>query len=143
MRLLTENRKLLLAAAGVILAAGAASAETMKAEIPFAFRVGRRVMQPGAYRVSLAPSPTGKRLLKLTNIDVKQTVLLSPVVTDAPKAWSDSGLPRLRFACDGGPCTMLGLWMGEGNALTFLPEHERHGEPRITDVALRPERAVE
>ncbi len=53
--------KLMIAAAALVVAAGAASAQTMKAEIPFAFRAGDKVMAAGTYRVETLSTQTGAR----------------------------------------------------------------------------------
>ena len=51
-----------LAVAALTLAAGTASAQTVKAEIPFAFRVGGQIMQPG--RVSRRSSYPLRRVCR-------------------------------------------------------------------------------
>ena len=51
MKQLTTN---LMAAAVVALAAGSASAQTLKADIPFTFHVAGVVMTPGPYEISNA-----------------------------------------------------------------------------------------
>src|SRR6266567_212333 len=100
-----------LAVAAVTLAAGTVSAQTMKAEIPFAFRVGKQVMQPGAYVVSMLPSTSVAQIYRLSNSDVKQSALVAPAArSDVPKEWGADAIPRLRFACSDGPCTLIALW---------------------------------
>jgi hypothetical protein len=133
---------MILAVAGMALAAGTASAQTMRAEVPFAFRVGSQVMLPGEYLVSVLPSLSGSQVLNLTNRDLKKTALIVPIPTGTPKEWSTKGAPRLRFACSDAPaCTLTSLWLGEGDTFTFHPERAKNGESRIAEIALRPERA--
>ena len=80
-----------LAVAALTLAAGTVSAQTMKAEIPFAFHVGNKVMQPGEYHVSRLSGYTGTSVWKLSNVDAKQSVLMVPVHRAAPsKEWTES-----------------------------------------------------
>src|SRR5271169_4577719 len=47
--------KMMVAAATVVVAAGTASAQNLKADIPFTFRAGGKVMAAGTYRVSRIP----------------------------------------------------------------------------------------
>jgi hypothetical protein len=133
-----------LAVAALTLTAGTISAQTMKAEIPFAFRVGKQVMQPGAYLVNILPSSSGAQIVRLANRDAKQSVLLVPSARfDVPRAWTSEARPKLRFACSEGPCTLNSMWMGEGSALQFHSQRGKNGEPRIAEITLRPERAAD
>jgi hypothetical protein len=141
MKRLTIN--MLLAVAGVVLATGTVSAQAMKAEIPFSFRVGKQVMQPGAYHVSFLPGTNGVRVVKVTNSDVRRTVLMAPIYTETSKSWTAAGMPKLRFACSEGPCALVSLWMGDGDTLAFSSERMKNGEPRIAEITLRPERAAD
>ena len=139
MKRLTMN--MTLAVAALALAAGTLSAQTMKAEIPFAFRVGRQVMQPGEYRVNFLPGNTGAHVVKVTNNDVRRAVLLVPIYTDTSKTWMAAGMPQLRFACSEGPCTLISLWTGDGETLAFSAGRMKNGDPRISEITLRSERA--
>jgi hypothetical protein len=49
MKNLTKN--MMIAAAALVVAAGAAQAQTIKAEVPFSFRVAGTVLPAGEYRV--------------------------------------------------------------------------------------------
>ena len=129
-----------LAVATLAVAAGTVSAQTMKAEIPFAFRVGNRVMQPGQYRIIVTSGSTP--LLNLLNIDRHEAVLLSTAyLNDVPMRWSAAGLPKLSFLCGEGPCTVSQAWTGEGYALSFQAPRGKNGEPHIAEIVLRRDRA--
>ena len=131
-----------LAVAALTVAAGTASAQTMKAEIPFAFRVGKQVMQPGEYRVNVRYTNAGSQLLYVATREGNRTVVLSPAYRkDAPKDWTAAGLPKLSFACGEGPCTIERVWTGDGDALNFYTPRGKNGEPRIAEIILRPDRA--
>jgi hypothetical protein len=131
-----------LAVAALVLAAGTVSAQTMKAEIPFAFRVGQQVMQPGEYRVRLVSNSSSSPLLTLANFDADRTVLLMATNRiQMSKEWKLAGLPMLSFACGEGPCTITGVSMGRGYTFNFPSARGKNGEPRLAEVVLRPERA--
>ena len=129
-----------LAVAALAVAAGTASAQTMKAEIPFAFRVGNRVMQPGEYRITMTNGSTP--ILNLLNIERHQAVLLSTAyLNDVPKQWAAEGLAKLAFLCGEGPCTVSQVWTGTGYALSFKTPRGKNGEPHIAEIVLRRDRA--
>ncbi len=128
-----------LAVAAFALAAGTVSAQTMKAEIPFAFRVGNQVMQPGEYRVRLVSNSSSSPLLSLANFDAGRTVLL--MATNRNAEPMKGGLPKLSFSCGEGPCTITGVSMGRGYTLNFPAARGKNGEPRLAEILLRPERA--
>jgi hypothetical protein len=131
-----------LAVAALAVAAGTVSAQTMKAEIPFAFRVGKQVMQPGEYRVTVKYTNSGSQLLYVATREGDHTVLLAPAYRkDAPKDWTAAGLPKLSFACGEGPCTINRVWTGDGDALNFSTPRGKNGEPHISEIILRPDRA--
>ena len=133
-----------LAVAALTLTAGTISAQTMKAEIPFAFRVGRQLMQPGSYRVSILSGTSSTRIVRLTGDSVVRTTLASQTShNDVPSAWTAEASPKLRFTCDEGPCTLTSLWVGSGSPLEFRSERAKNGEPRIAEVTLRPDRSVD
>jgi hypothetical protein len=99
-------------------------------------------MQPGEYRVSLQRGSSGTPLLTLANLDVNRSVILMPYLSgDVPKAWSEAGLPKLRFLCGEGPCTITGVWTGEGDAYEFHYSRGKDGELRAAEIVLRPDRA--
>jgi hypothetical protein len=130
-----------LAVAALAVAAGTVSAQTtMKAEIPFAFRVGNRVMQAGEYRITLTSGSTP--ILNLLNLERHQAALLSTAyVNDVPRQWAAAGLPKLAFLCGEGPCTVSQVWVGHGYALAFKPPRGKNGEPHIAEIVLRRDRA--
>jgi hypothetical protein len=131
---------MILAVTAVAAAAGTVSAQTMKAEIPFAFRVGKQMMQPGEYRVRLFSNASGSPLLSLADFDAGRTVLL--VATNrnpVPEEWKAAGLPKLSFTCGEGPCTITSVWMGQGSTFNFPAARGRAGEPHLAEIVLRPE----
>ena len=129
-----------LAVAALAVAAGTVSAQTLKAEIPFAFRVGNKVMQPGEYRITLTSGSAP--ILNLHNFERRQSALLATAyMNDVPKQWKAAGLPKLAFLCGEGPCTVSQVWTGEGYALSFNTPRGKNGEPHIAEIVLRRDRA--
>jgi len=113
--------KLMIATAALVVVAGAASAQTLKATIPFEFRAVNRVMEPGTYRVqiSLRGNTT---IFDLSNLESgRSVVLLEQAPVEPQQAWQAEGQARLAFACTGGSCALAELWAGPGShyAYTF------------------------
>jgi len=105
----------MIAVAALTVAAGSASAQTYKAEIPMAFRAGRSVLAPGAYNFEVQISAAGHGVLMIRRSDTKLVAIVLPTAgSDAPKAWRDAGNPILAFECVGHDCTLRQLWSGQG-----------------------------
>lgn len=112
--------RLMIATAALVVGTGLASAQTLKAEIPFAFHVGDRLMAPGTYRVELSQM-SGSPLIRLLNVHSGGSAALLPQAkVDPQKAWKTEGNPKLAFACIGGSCSLAKAWDGSGSyAYTF------------------------
>ena len=130
--------RLTIAATALIVAAGAASAQTLKAEIPFAFHVGNRIMEPGIYRVdNLAQS--GPPVFRLQEARTHRVVVrIAQAVADPEKTWTVTGGPKLAFACGDGRCDLAEVWAGSGsNAYTFrLPKLGKDYEASLTVIPM-------
>lgn len=138
----SSTKTMTLAIAAVAMAAGTVSAQTMKAEIPFAFRVGKQIMQPGEYRVHVLPNRSGVPILALANRETNQSALVVSAYRNAPsKAWAAAGNAKLSFTCGAGPCTLTRAWSGEGDAFNFPHTLAKDGEMRTAEITLRPDRA--
>jgi hypothetical protein len=132
---------MLLAVGALVFAAGTVSAQTMKAEIPFAFRVGNKVMQPGEYRLYLVPFGSAVAW-ELANFDARQSVLAMASNRATPsKEWLAARTAKLSFTCGEGPCTLNRIWSGEGDAYQFRTPRGKDGEPHIAEIPMRPDRA--
>src|ERR1019366_1957819 len=68
--------KLMIAAAALMIAAGAASAQAMKVEIPFEFRAGNHVMAPGTYSVDDLRIGTSTPVFRLRNRNTGDSIAL-------------------------------------------------------------------
>jgi len=124
------------AAAAVVAVAGSASAQNVKADIPFAFRVGNVVLQPGTYEVQTEPGLAP--MFRLYNRETKQGAILVGYAThDVSKSWAGAGVPRLGFRCAGSTCAVAELWMGGAYSSVFHMPKTQSGDPvRIAEVRL-------
>jgi hypothetical protein len=131
------------AAAVLILTAGVASAQgLMKAEVPFAFQVGGKVVEAGTIRVKMLYGNTGDSALIVSNYDAKRAhIALPKSVGDAPKNWVASGVAKIAFDCSTGACMLAKVWYGEGHAYEFYGPKTRSGETLLTEIVLIPDKA--
>ncbi|HMC60105.1 MAG TPA: hypothetical protein VKJ01_13005 [Candidatus Solibacter sp.] len=129
MKTLTKN--MTIAAAALMVAAGVAGAQTLKAEIPFGFRAAGTVMTAGSYRLD-GNSPTGGIVVfKLINEDTHRSVNAMPYLNKIQRA---GGVPTLTFECSGADCALVQVATGDGR--TFgLPKPSR-GKDENTRVAV-------
>jgi hypothetical protein len=127
--------KLMIAATVLVVTAGAASAQTMRAAIPFEFRVGNRVMAAGTYRVSLS-QPSGAPIFELSNVHSGRSAIVVGQVPDDPrKEWEAEGNSKLTFACGSGRCALAELWAGPGShAYKVLRPKRETGEDEYLTV---------
>jgi hypothetical protein len=111
MKLLTIHSIIALAVLAV--AAGSASAQTYKAEIPMSFHIGDKQMAPGSYEFNADTSLSGKVVIGVRMAGHEAGALLFPIPgSDAPKAWREEGTPKLSFACHDRTCTLAAFWNG-------------------------------
>jgi hypothetical protein len=119
--------KLMIATAALVVVAGAASAQTMKASIPFEFHAGGRVMAPGTYRVENLDIQTGRPVFRLTNVNSGGSIAVLPQApVDPQKGWAE-GYGKLVFTCTSGSCALAEIWNGsDTRAYTF--HHRKLGK---------------
>ena len=120
-------------AAAALFAAGAVSAQTMTADIPFAFQAGGKVMAAGTYRVDLR-GPAG--IVLIHDQRWKNVVLATPI-THIDR---QENTAKLVFVCGRGPCTLVQVWPGyaEDGLLFRSPKLDRNEEASLTVIHLRP-----
>jgi hypothetical protein len=115
--------RLTIAAAALVAAAGAASAQpqtTMTAQIPFEFRAGNQVMAPGTYRVDSLNIGSSIEIFRLVDVNLRRSIVVLPQAKVDPEKGSAEGRPNLVFACIDGRCVLAELWAGtESYAYTF------------------------
>jgi hypothetical protein len=126
------------AAAVLMITAGASSAQSvMKAEVPFAFHVAGKVMEPGTVRVQLL-NRSGAGIVAVRNDVTKRGYIVLPKsIGDAPKQWVASGSPILGFDCSTGACFLAKVWAGTGSAAyTMYPPKTKSGEVQLTEIVM-------
>jgi len=106
-----------MAAVTLTVAAGCASAQGLKAEIPFTFKAGGATLPAGSY---ILTESSGMRYIHMRNMDNLKAILLVPSVAGDPaKAWKAEGNPKLSFLCGDGRCVLNQIWNGNGPAYQF------------------------
>ena len=130
------------AAAAMIMTAGVVSAQSlMKAEIPFAFSAGGKVVEPGTYLVGVLSGLNSNRVLHVVNTDTRRGhLLLSRSHGDAPARWIAGRVPKLGFDCTTGACILSQVWFGYGNAYQFYGPKTRGGEMLLAEIVMIPDR---
>jgi hypothetical protein len=130
---MTNFTKNFLAAAASLVFAGVVSAQPIKADIPFAFRIGNRLMQPGPYEITKTTSAVP--IYRLLNVNQRDAALaLAGGGSDPGKAWKADGRPRLTFECGETSCALAGIWEGAGEPARAFVRPKNHGEPLHTMV---------
>jgi hypothetical protein len=108
-----STMRTMIAAAALAVAAGTASAQTYKAEIPMTFRAAGTLMLPGAYEIRVRLGTAGTPQVVVRNADNgRQIVLLPTLGSNAPKAWQAAGKPVFAFECADGQCALRRIWTG-------------------------------
>jgi hypothetical protein len=124
----TTTMRTMIAAATLMVAAGVASAQSYRAEIPMAFRMGDKVMTPGSYEIRVTNSGSGERIVAYNLTSYAAAALGSAVKSDAPKQWRDAGAPKIAFECVDGACSLRKLWDGFAPYVLNVPAHKPAGE---------------
>jgi hypothetical protein len=131
----TAMKQLTITAAVLVLAGGTASAQTLNAQIPFAFTAGGKVMRRGAYEVQVK---NANSLVILSNFQAREGAMLLPSNrSDAGSEWRAKGDPVLVFECGIGPCALIRLWTGGGNPALSVP-HGSLGREEHASLTLIP-----
>ena len=107
----TTTMRTLIAAAALVVAAGSASAQSYKAEVPVAFQVGSKAMPAGSYHVRLTNSAAGQ-VVVYNRATKTSAVLVSAIRADVSKSWLASGSPIITLECTDGVCRLGKLWTG-------------------------------
>jgi hypothetical protein len=139
MKRFTTN--LMIAAAAIAAVAGSASAQTLKADIPFTFHAGTGVMSPGTYDLRMNHTSASSILVLQNRETGKSAMVAQFTASDAPKEWRANRAARLAFECAGSRCVLRSVWQG-GDASAynlrgpkFGPNEEVHtAEIRMTSV---------
>jgi hypothetical protein len=129
MKNLTTN--MMIAAAALVVATGMAQAQTIKAEVPFSFRVAGTAMPAGEYRVETTRTHGGAPIVWLVNPDAHRSVVTMAYPRNSVQAVSD---PKLTFECSGTQCALVQVSSGSGETYGF--SHPSLGRDEPTRVAV-------
>ena len=122
--------RLMIAAAAMVAASSVASAQAMKADVPFQFRVGGAVLEAGTYQVSM----DGSGKLRIQTQSGNRTVLAvasSPIESNKPSE------AKLVFVCGRGPCTLVQAWSSGDRAYALPYPKQRDAEASLRVIRLR------
>jgi hypothetical protein len=100
--------KLMITAAALAIATGVAAAQQYRADIPFAFRAGAKMMAPGNYTIHV--SDGGKWITVADTTHANNAILLTHHQSDAPKGAEP--VPTLTFVCESSRCALAKVWTG-------------------------------
>jgi len=127
MKTLTTN--LMIAAAALAVAAGTASAQAMKADVPFAFQTGRATLPAGTYQISM---DAGRAIVSIQNGDRTAHVYLLPTSRVGETKVSD---PKLVFSCVAGHCALSEAWSGQaGVNYSFAAPKVSHKDAVLLEI---------
>ena len=130
-----STTKMTILAAALAVVSGVASAQPMKANIPFSFRFGGNVYAAGSYTVDVRDA---NMKVFLYNRDTRTGAIALPQspVNPAPE-WIAKGDPVLEFTCGSSRCELSRLWTGGGhNALAM--RHHKLGRDEVATIRLIP-----
>jgi hypothetical protein len=111
--------RIMIAAAALVAAASVASAQTMEANIPFAFRADGKVLAAGTYRVDMVRTGSGNVVVAIRGLKKDQQVLsTSQPDGEAKETWKSTGKAILSFRCGVSRCALTEIWTG-GDSLQY------------------------
>jgi hypothetical protein len=124
--------KLTIAAAVMAVAAGAAAAQTMKADVPFAFRTASGTFEAGTYTVSV---DNNQRMVLLEGTGRTKGAWVMPL---AALTADKQSAAKLVFSCGADRCTLVQVWSGpNGAAYQFArPKTDRDDEASLVAIAV-------
>ena len=103
--------KMMVAAAALVAAGGVASAQVMKAELPFRFQAAGAWLEPGTYSIDRISGSSATTIYRVGNLDTAGAVAAVPRFTiDRNNGNANEG--KLVFECVAGRCALVQLWDG-------------------------------
>jgi hypothetical protein len=132
--------KLMVAAMAVGAVASVASAQVMKSEVPFPFRVAGTVMPAGSYQITDERGNSGVPIFRLVNTDLHKPVLALPNGhTGALYGPTDT---KLVFQCGESGCMLSQIWTGKMLGAYSFPTRRRNHE-EVSLIVVKADRAAE
>jgi len=136
MKSLTTN--CMIAVAALAITVGSASAQVVKAEIPFTFRAGKTLMPPGSYEVNLGVSAC-RNFFIFRNAETHASVMLGNFnMGDVTKTWKGKALPTLGFDCVDAHCALRELWTADSSTAYYFPAPKvgRDADKQMTEIVM-------
>jgi len=128
--------RMMIAAATLVVAAGSASAQYLKADIPFTFRAGDATMAAGTYQVKTTTLTGGHPVYQIRSADGARSVLLmANSQVDPKKEWASRGEAVLSFDCGTGRCALTEVWNGSERFANAVP-HPKLSRDETTRAAV-------
>jgi len=124
----------ILAAAALGAVAGIASAQSVTAEIPFAFRASHTLLQPGSYDLARIRTASAVVFSLRSRDNGASVFLMNYGGHDPDQGGVKAGAAKLGFTCSEGHCALQELWTAEGSSYRFVVAKHDRGEAR--EIAL-------
>jgi len=125
---------LFFATAVLAVATSAATAQTLRADIPFSFRLGNELYPAGTYQVTVRDANTRIFLL---NFESRRTGVAIPLASgDASRQWRDNGSPVMAFECGVGRCQLTRMWTGETGSPALNLARPKGGRNEVATLRL-------
>jgi len=132
--------KLMVAAMAFGAVASVASAQTIKSEVPFAFRVAGAVMPAGSYQITNQRGNGGVAIFRFLNTDSNRPALALPNGNLGPRVASADA--KLVFQCGASGCKLAQIWTGNMAGAYSFPTHRgRHEE--VSMIVVKADRAAD
>ena len=133
MKNLTSN--LITAALALTGVASMASAQQMKSDIPFPFRVSGTLMPAGSYQIS-ETNNSGRPIFYVRNMDTNRPVMLLPEQNIGTLRGSTD--TKLVFRCGASGCALAQIWTGSawGAYSVHTPKEVERAELTMRTVNL-------
>jgi hypothetical protein len=131
--------KMMVVTATLVVAGGVASAQSMKAEIPFRFKAAGAWLEPGTYSINRTSAVNA--LYRIANLDAAGAVVALPQFT-MNYYNGDATQGKLVFECVAGQCALVQLWDGpRGIAYAFSrPKRSKQEGALASLISIRMER---
>jgi hypothetical protein len=129
--------RIMIAAAAAMAAGATASAQRLKAEIPFAFHAAGARMQPGTYWISVSQGTS--QFVRIANAESGRKVLALPQAT-ASQARLAETKPALTFTCLEQRCELSAMRDDRSVVYSFHSSKRAPGT-RVATVMLKGDRA--
>ena len=125
---------LTIAAAALVAVAGAASAQTLEASVPFAFYANGKVLPAGTYRVTLGGSGANPILTISNRESLQRTLGLAFPNLTPKKSWVDAGNAVLLFRCGSNSSrwALNELWTGAPGGPAYSIPNSGKDDYRMT-----------